>query len=441
MIAGQGSTSLRKQDQENGRIQSVGYTKTKFATKAVAGDTGINLSSLTTPPEMSTNGFVNPPTSKLAGANLLFFRNNLKLTSSARGPLEDYIDYTVSSSMQINFVGFTAQENEIFVGVIDYNAQTGVAVANTTSAPVSATLAAGTTDVNLGRSFQTGKWSQANVGAVAVYKDRVLQFRNTGNSSTTLDGDYYEVDNGSGSFSIIRFNQAETGATTIDVIPNGWVIEQNNGSMISLLEAMQGQVQNVAAVVAALAGAPLATVLGAAPSNVDLTAFGNRVLTLEQTRAIINAANAWSAAQTFNSGLLGNTGVQINKQYVAGTTYTNGTPTLSCAQAGWTPVRGVFVPYQTYDGAWRLRFSATGTFTSASISSVTVGVSGITSKNVAGFNQAIIANWEGPGTPTGYAQAYAWAGNLIFYSTAAYAATGVMFAGDIELDSKPTWAD
>lgn len=282
MINGTGSLSLRKQDLENQKIPAIGFVKTYFAHKASAGQTGINLSALSTPSEMTANGFVNPTASQLAAAQLLFFQNNLKLVSSFRGVLQLDLSYTVATSTQINFVGFTALDGEIFTGTIDYNAMTGIKVVDATAQPATGVLAAAGTTFSLGQSFQTNKYSTAQVGACLVYLDGVLQFRNTGNSSSTLDGNYYEVDNGSGSFSTITFNVADpVNARNVIVVPNGLLSERPDGSMMAVIETVQGEMNNMAAYVAALAGQSTTTVLGAAPSNVDLTSFGNRVVGLE----------------------------------------------------------------------------------------------------------------------------------------------------------------
>jgi hypothetical protein len=69
------------------------------------------------------------------------------------------------------------------------------------------------------------------------------------------------------------------------------------------------------------------------------------------------------------------------KQYVVGTAYTNGTITTT-GPTGWTIVRGVFVPYQITDGAWRLRFNIQGTITTGSSGTQDITVSGITFVNI-----------------------------------------------------------
>jgi hypothetical protein len=282
MLTGTGSLSLRKSDLENQKVPAVGFIKTTFAHKATAGQTGINLTSLTLPTEMSSNGFSNPPTSQLTNAQLLFYKNNLTLVSSARGLLQQGLSYTVATSTQINFLGFTALEGEIFTGTIDYTAQTGIKVVDASPINATGTLAATTTDFNVGVPFKVGQYSTTQIGAVLVFVDGIIQFRNTGNSSVTLDGNYREVDAGGGLGTIIRFNVADpTNARNILVVSNGLLSERPDGSMMAVIENVNGQLQNMAPYVAALAGQTTATVLGAAPSNVDLKSFGDRVVTLE----------------------------------------------------------------------------------------------------------------------------------------------------------------
>jgi hypothetical protein len=299
MLTGNGALSLRKKDLENQRVPAVGFKKTVFAHKASAGQTGINLNSLTTPVELASNGFLQPNAAELANAQLLFYRNNLKLISSARGVLIDFISYSVASSTQISFLGFTALEGEIFYGVIDYSALTGLKVVDASPIIATGTLEAGQTDFSVGTPFTVNKHASANLGAVLVYVDRVLQQRNTGNSSTVKDKDYYEVDAGSGLGSIIRFNGADPDASReIMVVSNGLLSERPDGSMMAVIESLSGYVDNITAVVSQLSGLTTSSVKGAAPSNVDLKSFGDKVFNLESNRARIDLSNSWSVYQS-----------------------------------------------------------------------------------------------------------------------------------------------
>jgi len=231
---------------------------------------------------MSANGFTNPSAAQVTSANLLFYKNNLTLVSSARGLLISSMAYVVASSSQINFIGFTALDNEVFTGTIDYTAITGVKVVDARPINATGTLTAATTDFNVGIPFRVGQYGTTQIGSVLVFLDGVLQFRNSSNSSVTLDGNYYEVEAGSGLGNIIRFNTVDlTNDRSVMVIGNGTLSERPDGSMMAVIEAVQGQVNNAAIYVAALAGTTTTAVLGAAPSNVDLKSFGDKVSTLQ----------------------------------------------------------------------------------------------------------------------------------------------------------------
>jgi hypothetical protein len=297
MITGS-NLSLKKQDLENQKIQSIGYVKLVAATKANAGDTSINLTSLTLPSELSSNGFSNPPTAQLTAANLLFYRNNLTVISSVRGLLQPYHSYRVSSSTLITFIGFTALANEIFTVQIDYTSSTGLKVVDARPIVATGTVAINTTDFNVGTPFKINQYTNAQVGGVLVFVDGVLQARNTGNSSTVLDGNYWEVDAGGGLGTIIRLNTTDpVNVRNVMVTSNGLLSERPDGSMMAVIENTQGQLNNMATYVAALAGQSVNTVLGASPSGVDLKNFGDRVFSLEQNRARIDLSNTWTANQ------------------------------------------------------------------------------------------------------------------------------------------------
>src|SRR5579885_3116660 len=98
---GKESKSFRKTDLENQRVPSNANKKYVFAHQSPGGETTINLGSLTIPPAMSANGFVNPSSADLLAAHLLLYRKNLKVISSLRGELFDYLTYTVTGPQTI----------------------------------------------------------------------------------------------------------------------------------------------------------------------------------------------------------------------------------------------------------------------------------------------------------------------------------------------------
>jgi len=286
--------STRKKDLFTQKNLALGFQNFKCWHKAVAGEAGLNFNSLTMPPEMTALGYVQPSISDLNSANILFLKNNVQIQSTARNDLQLGTSFNISSSAQITWSGFTALEGEIFTITVNPLPKTNLNVVDASAISVSATLAALATDFNVGTPFQTNLYPSARIGAVRVYDvgNNKIFFRNTGNSSVTLDGDYYELAGGNGLGTIIRFNLADpVDARTIHVESNGLLVERPDGSMMAVIEAVNGKLNNMANYVAAAAlgssSAPnVATVLGATPSNVDLKAFGDRVAALEVFRSV-----------------------------------------------------------------------------------------------------------------------------------------------------------
>lgn len=144
---------------------------------------------------------------------------------------------------------------------------------------------------------------------------------------------------------------------------------------------------------------------------------------------LVFAASSLSDAQATILGL---------KQYLHGTTYNGGiAPTVTCGQAGFAVGRAVFVPYQMQDGSWRLKFNITSNFTSATITSVTVSIAGISFKT--GTIQSVSSLFLSNVNPS---RSYAnpTTGDVLVSITVSSTAAGVNISGDVELDSKPTWA-
>ena len=119
------------------------------------------------------------------------------------------------------------------------------------------------------------------------------------------------------------------------------------------------------------------------------------------------------------------------KQYVAEQTYNS----VALAVTGVTVTRGVFIPYQTLDGAYRMRFSIWGI--KGSSANFTITIAGVVFKT--GFKQAFVS-WD-------YSSRYGCIdahtnggdGNMLIYMVGA--TVDSMVSGDLELDSLPTWAD
>lgn len=119
------------------------------------------------------------------------------------------------------------------------------------------------------------------------------------------------------------------------------------------------------------------------------------------------------------------------KQYLG-----DGTDFTVTGGAGFSLIDAKAIPYKTLDGAWRLIFTISYNQSSSSIADI--NASGVTSKNSTGFFQAFTATSDTVTTCT--ASRIAANGNA-FVSRFTAAVTAAYISGDIELDSKPTWAE
>lgn len=279
-----GFKTIVRKDYENQKTPAFAFKRLRFLHEAVGGESGFNLSALTLP--TLTTGFTNPSVSDLAGAKLLFNKSNLSLRTSQKASLLQDIDYKVTSNDRIEFIGFTADVGEIFEGVIENKASTGFQVIDGSSINASGTLTATNVDFNVGAAFTTNENPTEQVGAVTVFLDGVLQFRNSSNAtaSPSADGNYQEVDGGAGLAQIIRFNEADpNNDRDVQILSTkGWA-ERPSDSQRQLIESQQTTIDNLVETTALLAGVPETNFQGA-PTQPDLKQFGDRVLTLEQTK-------------------------------------------------------------------------------------------------------------------------------------------------------------
>lgn len=425
-LAGNGASNIIKADLENQK-SSTGYTTTVFAHKATAGQTGINLSSLTFPTEMGAFGFSNPPTAALLGANLFANQKSLKLLSLASGELVNTVAFQIATSGQLNFInGYVALEGEIFVGTIYNNPTSGVRVVDARAIRVTGTLAATVADFNVGTPFVTNDNPTYQMGAVRVKVDGVEVYRNSGNSSVVLDGSYYEVPvAGSLYSSVIRFNVAHPSLLrNISVESVGLLADRPDGSFYAAIDNVLGQQLNMATILAAVANRDVTAILGAAPTNQDLKAFGDLVLSMVSPLAALQLPTSQSDVVATRLG---------QKVYLAGTSYNGGNSWGLTGQAGFSLARGAAIPYQTQDGNWKVRIIIAFTQTSGTTADLTV--SGMSFNTILQPLSAV-----GNSTFQAYVGKYPGSGSVLTIRAATTAETSWAVSGDLELLSKPAFA-
>lgn len=117
--------------------------------------------------------------------------------------------------------------------------------------------------------------------------------------------------------------------------------------------------------------------------------------------------------------------------------------TVTSSLTNWATTRAVCIPYRVMDSSgnwniWRMKFNIRGTCDSATRTSGTVSVTGVTFKNTSSFDQAIYGYCgAGQDINQGYVSANT---SSITIQHASGATTYYVFSGDVELDSKPSWA-
>jgi hypothetical protein len=258
---GKGIRSIRKKDLQTQKSMGVGVKKLVFYHKATAGDTTINLTALSMPSELSSIGKVNPSVASLSGARLAFFQDNLVLVSSLKGVLMPG-SFIITSSTQIQ-LQYTASANEIFIGYIDNIIQSSLRAVDARTTNVTTTLSVGTTDVAVGDPFVTNLYPTQQIGAVLVFRNGVLQMRNTNNATAAVgaDGNYQEVPSAGPTGNTIRFNIPAAGpnADAIIIVSNGALVERPTDSQMAYIESIAGQVSSMIPVLADAAGVSTST--------------------------------------------------------------------------------------------------------------------------------------------------------------------------------------
>jgi hypothetical protein len=229
--------------------------------------------------------------------------------------LEQYSDYTISSSMTIQLIGNIADlggalQDEVFTGEISNVPANSVFVADAEIKTRTYTLGVGQSVLNLGAEYKVGVnlLEGSQIGSIKIHRDGMLLMRNVGNvvAAPAADGNYHEVDAGGGFGSTIEVNNAPT-VQAAEIIVEFGLVGPSDLSLIGDIEAIQGQQLAIAEDLAIATGNPLTNYLTANPSTVERRAFGDSVLKLEgldfksqiKTPAGVTTANG--VMMTFNN--------------------------------------------------------------------------------------------------------------------------------------------
>lgn len=278
--------SLYKQENANERTPAVAFSNLQFAHKAAAGETLIDFNSLTQP-DPSEWAYANPSAAQLTAAEIQTTQKNVLLFSQARGWLAPGASFKVTSNNTIVFTESFGEtlEDEVFVGYLLNVARTGTLVADTDFILVTGTLSAGSTDINVGKSFPANYNPNEQVGWVGLSIDGQQLRRNVGNAtaSPTASGDYEEVDNGTGNSTLLRLNETFSEDVTWIVFSTAVATIRPDGSVKDEVERQAGVIDTIVETVAVLAGVPEAN-FQAVPTQPVLKQFGDDLLAVKRYR-------------------------------------------------------------------------------------------------------------------------------------------------------------
>lgn len=309
--------SLSKKDLTKSRIPPVASRNVVFYHQATAGQLTINLLSLTLPSaDMPTAVQATPD--EISSARLSINKKNLNLVSSSKGDLIQGLDYIVVDSSTISLIGpyegVGAESGEIFVGTINSAPISDLVVASARTVSRSYTLAIGQTTLNLAQEFQVNLFPSENIGIVKIFVNGVLAYRNTGNSNTVLDKDYYEVDSGNGFGTTVIFNVAPV-SVAHDIVVDFGVQAITDFNAIGTIESLSGSIKKIADDLAVVAGTSAGDYYSASPSEVERRTFGDSVLNILelgvsqiQTQSNIIDQTATFASATITGASTGSTG-------------------------------------------------------------------------------------------------------------------------------------
>jgi hypothetical protein len=313
-VQGKNSKSYKKQSTSNQNYPHTGFKNLVFGHQfASAGETVIPFDALVTPTDWPQAGLVNPTSQTLLAAQLQVFKDNITVTSSARGIIQKS-EYVVRAN-QIEFLNIESLANEAFEVEVADLMITGNLIVDLQTIRIQGEMQDGETDFNLGYDFDVIKEE------VIVFRDGIQMFRADNNDSSGTTGNYYYVDDdGDGRSQIIRFFEPAVGVEPVLVATTGGVVDPANVSTFQQIESLQGQLDAVIPTVAALAGVP-ETNFRAGPNNVDLKTFGDLLLQLKADAGKVGDVKTSMLTEAQFQAQHNDTWVLMDGRGVGGSTY------------------------------------------------------------------------------------------------------------------------
>jgi hypothetical protein len=161
-----------------------------------------------------------------------------------------------------------------------------------------------------------------------------------------------------------------------------------------------------------------------------------------------NAGSAWSGLSTWKWRVRkANPSAPVGQSRADSTQPGNVAPrkgqtalTVTGTPAGYATVRAVGIYYQDQDGNHRLKFNISSTNTSATLGGTTFTITGVLFKNISNYLQACSGMTAGNFSPGLQVYAIPNTNTIGVAHASTTTITGYQISGDVELESKPSWA-
>tara|TARA_R110000868_G_C10973188_1_gene771508 strand:+ start:50276 stop:51556 length:1281 start_codon:yes stop_codon:yes gene_type:complete len=263
--------SRKRSDSQPTRNGYLGSKNLRFNHKASFGDVSFDLTALVN----GIAGVQNPSPAQMA--NVYAYRNNLSISSSLGYELIPGQDYIMLGSI-VTFLNdladIGAQEDELFFGEI-LLPTSGVVTSESKYESTTTPLPIGQKLLGIGVTYEVNANAAQQTGSIKVYRNGKRQLRCVGNVLTG-DGNYIEIDSGSGYGTFIQFKVAN-GSFEDSIVVDFGTHSVGDINVFSDIERLTGTIYQMAQDLADETGNPLSDYLTASASEVDRLTLSSTV--------------------------------------------------------------------------------------------------------------------------------------------------------------------
>ncbi len=268
--------SLIKEELDSQNTPTSYRADVAFAHEFTGGEEEIDFANLNLPDVAAVRGFSNLSPQAYIDARIAENRASVFIqSSSARGPLQRFFDYDITSNSKIKLF-YVAEPGEVITGTISSAQRTQPTLLDVKKISFTGTLAEGATDVAIGSDFVANANPASQIGNVVVHRWQGsetprLMVRCEGNDLAN-DGNYIE-ENG-----LIRFKlTGRVGGENITVFSPNAIEAPVQDSFKNDLQTIGGQVDIISEFLQDVHELP-ANPFQSAPNQIDLRAFGQKVI-------------------------------------------------------------------------------------------------------------------------------------------------------------------